>query len=77
MNLKSVVNKIYFENFGNRVRHRALKSNSHKRFGTRDFAIWVHILDHGESKKDFRNRSAQCRPSRDSNPGPLREHLLD
>ena len=61
--------------------HRDLKSDSHKRFGTRDFAFWAYILGYGESKKDClnscRNRSAHCRPSRDSNPGPLKEQLLD
>ena len=42
--------------------HRDLKSDSHKRFGNRDFACWAYILDYGESKKGclnyFRNRSA-------------------
>ena len=42
--------------------HRDLKSDSHKRFPTRDFACWAYILDYGESKKGclnkFRNRSA-------------------
>ena len=44
------------------VVHRDLKSDSHKRFPTRDFACWAYILDYGESKKRclnyFRNRSA-------------------
>ena len=64
------------------LKHRDLKSDSHNRFPTRDFACWAYILDYGESKKDclnyFRNRSAHHdRPSRDSNPGPLGEQLLD
>ena len=35
--------------------HRDLKSDSHKRFGNRDFACWAYILDYGESKKDCLN----------------------
>ena len=42
--------------------HRDLNSDSHKRFGTRDYASWAYILDYGESNKGclnyFRNRSA-------------------
>ena len=61
--------------------HRDLNFDSHKRFCTRDFACWAHILDYCESKKDClnscRNRSAHCCPSRESNQGPPREQLLD
>ena len=35
--------------------HRSLKSNSHKRFCTRDLACCPYILGHGESKKDCLN----------------------
>ena len=35
--------------------HGDLKSDSHKRFGNRDFACWAYILDYGESKKDCLN----------------------
>ena len=47
--------------------HRDLKFDSHKRFGTQDFAHWTYILGHGESKKgclnSVHNRSAHtfCR----------------
>ena len=61
--------------------HRALKSDSNKRFCTRGFAFGAFILGHGESKKSClnycRNRSSNHLPSRGSNPGPLREQLLD
>ena len=61
--------------------HRDLKSGSHKRFGTQGFTNSTYILGHGESKKGClksgRNRSAHRRPRRDSNPGPLGEHLID
>ena len=44
------------------ITHRDLKSDSHNRFPTRDFACWAYILNYGESKKGclnyFRNRSA-------------------
>ena len=61
--------------------HRDLKSDSHKRFPTLSFTCQAYVLGPSESKKDclnyFCNRSAHHRPSRDSNPGPLSEHLLD
>ena len=62
--------------------HRDLKSDSHKHFCNRFLTKQGIILGHGGSKKDClnscRNRSSQHRrPSRDSNPHPLREHLLD
>ena len=42
--------------------HRDLRSDSHKRFRTRDFAGWAYILGYGKSKKGclnyFRNRNA-------------------
>ena len=63
------------------TKHRALQSDSNKRFCTRGFACRAFILGHGESKKSClnycRNRSSNHLPSRGSNPGPLREQLLD
>ena len=45
-------------------KHSDLKSDSHIRFPTRDFACWAYILGYGESKKSclnyFRNRSAHA-----------------
>ena len=61
--------------------HRDLNFDSHKRFGTRDFAFWAYILSYGESKKDClnscRNKSSHTKSQPGIEPGTFGELLLD